>query len=79
MNYALIENGIVINVIWLDPDNAGDFPSAARCDVPAKIGDAYQDGRFYRDGSEVLTLEEDYRRQLEDALEALRTLGYTGG
>ena len=28
MNYALIENGIVANIIWLYPANAGDFPSA---------------------------------------------------
>lgn len=28
MNYALIENGIVTNIIWLLPTNADDFPDA---------------------------------------------------
>ena len=29
MNYALIENGVVTNLIWLYPANAADFPWAA--------------------------------------------------
>lgn len=56
MNYALIENGIVTNIIWLYPGNASDFPNAVPLgDVPAGIGDTYEDGVFYRDGERVLT------------------------
>ena len=28
MNYALIENGVVTNLIWLYPANAAEFPGA---------------------------------------------------
>lgn len=56
MNYALIENGIVANIIWLLPINANDFPSAVPINnVLVNIGDEYKDGTFYRDGNRVLT------------------------
>lgn len=59
MNYALIENGIVTNVIWLHPGNASDFSNAvAMGDIPAEIGDSYTDGAFYRNGERVLTVAE---------------------
>lgn len=60
MNYALIENGIVANLIWLNESNADDFPSAVPIgDRPVAIGDAYAHGAFTRDGKPVLTpLEE---------------------
>ena len=55
-NYAVLEGGIVTNVIWLCSSNAGDFPSA----VPVNgrlvaVGDTYQDGTFTRNGQPVLT------------------------
>ncbi len=47
MNYALIENGIVTNLIWLHPGNAADFPGAVPLgDIPAAIGDTYVNGVF---------------------------------
>ena len=56
MNYALIENGIVANIIWLYPDNASDFPNAVPIgDVPVGIGDEYIDHVFYRNGERILT------------------------
>ena len=59
MNYALIVNGLVTNLIWLYPGNAADFPDAVSLgDVPAAIGDAYADGAFYRDGVRVLSVSE---------------------
>ena len=74
MNYALIENGLVTNLIWLHPGNAEDFPSAVPLgDVPAAIGDAYTDGAFYRDGVKVLTAVEqavaDVLSEIERALD----------
>ena len=55
-NYAMIENGVVANVIWLSDENAGDFPAAIPLeDRPATIGDAYADGVFTRAGEPVLT------------------------
>ncbi len=55
-NYAMIENGVVANIIWLNDENAGDFPAAIPlADRPVGIGDAYADGVFIRDGVPVLT------------------------
>ena len=54
MRYALIDNGIVTNVIALNDRNANDFPTAVKLsDRPVGIGDTYTDGKFYRDGVEV--------------------------
>lgn len=54
MNYALIENNTVINIIYLHPMNADDFPNAVPINaLPVKIGDAYVDGKFYSDGIEI--------------------------
>lgn len=56
MNYAIVENGTVTNVIWLNESNAFEFTGAvALNDVPAAIGDSYADGVFSRDGQPVLT------------------------
>lgn len=56
MRYALIEGGVVGNIIWLDPSNAGDFPGAIPIgDVTAGIGDTYADGAFWRGGVRLLT------------------------
>lgn len=67
MNYALIENGIVTNIIWLYPANASDFPNAVPMgDVPVSIGDTYADGVFYRDGERVLTYSESMSKIIEE-------------
>lgn len=60
MNYALIENGVVTNIIWLHPKNIVEFPNA----VPVNqllvcIGDTYMDGSFYRDGERLLAPYEE--------------------
>lgn len=80
MNYALIENGIVENIIWLYPSNASDFPNAvALDDIPACIGDSYVNGVFYRDGEKVLTVAEQMaakaEAEKEDMKAALALLG----
>lgn len=71
MRYAIVTGGAVTNVIALRETNAGDFPGAvALHDRPVGIGDAYQDGKFYRDGAEVLTAAEE-NATLRAALETL--------
>lgn len=59
MNYALIENGMVTNIIWLYDGNAGEFPAVKLGDRRVLIGDTYEGGHFYRDGAEVLTAAEE--------------------
>lgn len=56
MNYAIVENGTVMNIIWLYPGNAEDFQSAVPCgDVPVAIGDTYDGQDFYREGEKVVS------------------------
>lgn len=72
MRYAWIENGTVSNIIELNDRNAGDFPKAVKLgDRPVAIGDSYADGKFYRNGAEVLTLAEENATLMA----ALETLG----
>ncbi len=54
MNYAVVENGTVTNIIWLYPANASDFQSAVPCgDLPVAIGDTYDGEHFYRGGEKL--------------------------
>ena len=70
MNYAVVENGIVTNIIWLYPTT--EFPNAVPYgDIPVQIGDSYTDGKFYRDGEQLLSPQEDMQN-------ALDILGVTG-
>ena len=61
MRYALIKDGVVINIIWLYPGNARDFPNAVPCeDVPVSVGDMYDGEAFYRDGERILSEKDIY-------------------
>lgn len=72
MRYAIVTGGAVTNVIALRETNAGDFPGAvALYDRPVGIGDTYSEGKFWRDGKEVLTAQEE----IEQYKAALQTLG----
>lgn len=55
--YALVEDGVVTNVMVLYPPSAAEFPEAAPCgDVPVAIGDAWDGQDFYRDGNKVVSV-----------------------
>lgn len=74
--YALVEDGVVTNVMVLYPSNAADFPAAVPCgDVPVAIGDTYDGEHFYRDGMQVLTELEQARQEAADMQAALALLG----
>ena len=76
MNYALITNGVVSNIIWLYDGNAQEFPDAVKLgDRPVGIGDTYTDGKFYRDGVEVLTPLEQSQIEINAYKAALNELG----
>lgn len=78
MEYAVIENGIVVNFIWLHPLNAEEFPDAVPYgDLPLEIGDSYEDGVFYRNGEKVLTAYEEAQAEMNDMKAALDLLGVT--
>lgn len=58
-NYAVVENGVVTNVIWLCASNAADFPSAVNVQGRlVAVGDTFENGVFYRAGEPVPTEEE---------------------
>ena len=62
---AVVNNGVVTNIIWC-ADNTPETGTWVNCDDrPVAIGDTYADGKFYRDGTEVLTPLEDAQAQVE--------------
>ena len=77
MNYALVENGTVVNIIWLNERNAGEWPGAVRLgERMVEMGDTYEDGRwFYRDGTEVLTAAEAAQMEAAQYAAALQVMG----
>lgn len=57
--FALIENGMVVNIISMYAKNLTEFPNAVLAtERPVAIGDQFIDGVFFRDGVPVLTYEE---------------------
>lgn len=77
MNYALIENGQVVNLIWLYPGNESDFAAAVPCgDVPVCIGDTYDGSQFLREGQRVLTPLEEAQNIIAELDAALLEVQY---
>lgn len=59
MNYALVENGIVTNVIWLNPGNASEFSNAFPVgDLSVETGDSFDGEQFYRNGERLKSRSE---------------------
>lgn len=74
--YALVENGVVTNVMVLYPPNAAEFEGAVPCgEIPVAIGDTYDEEHFYRGGERVLTALEQAQKDAEDMAAALELLG----
>ena len=74
--YALVENGVVTNVMVLYPPNAAEFAGAVPCgELPVAIGDTYDGEHFYRGGERVLTALEQAQKDAEDMQAALELLG----
>jgi hypothetical protein len=72
MRYAQIKDGKVVNVLSIRQSQACEFPDCVPMyDIPAGIGDTYEDGRFYRDGVDVKSTAQE----LAEAQEILRILG----
>lgn len=66
MRAAMIENGVVTNIIVIDPDRYTG-PAVPTGELPVAIGDTYDGEAFTRDGAKV-TLpdpEAEYRAALE--------------
>ena len=66
---AVISDGIVTNMIWCNDAMQETETRKDPGDRPVGIGDTYSDGRWYRDGVEILT-------PLEDAEAAMAVFGF---
>lgn len=72
MRYAMVIEGKVTNIIEIDKRNEQYFPSAVYTgDRPVGIGDTYTDGKFYRDGVEVLTALEEANNEIDSLTQQL--------
>lgn len=72
MRYAMVIEGKVTNIIEMDKRNEQYFPSAVYTgDRPVGIGDTYTDGKFYRDGVEVLTELEEANNEIDGLTQQL--------
>ena len=73
---ALIENGTVTNMLWCSDSEPETESIINPADRPVAIGDTYSNGKFYRDGVEILTpLEEALKKnaEYESALSEIET------
>ena len=71
MRAAMIENGVVTNIIVIDPDRyTGSAIQTG--ELPVAIGDIYDGADFYRDGVKVEMPAEDVNAAY---IEALKILG----
>ena len=52
---ALVENGVVVNVLWCSDRESETETLIDTEERPVAIGDSYESGKFYRNGEEVLT------------------------
>lgn len=73
MDYALIEDGVVVNLIYLHPMNIDEFPNAKPTNgLPVQMGDIFVDDKFYHNGKEVTVsnalTEEDVQRIKDEAI-----------
>ena len=52
---ALIKNGTITNMLWCSDSQPETDTIINPADRPVGIGDTYSNGKFYRDGVEILT------------------------
>ena len=73
---AVIDGGIVTNMIWCSDRQQETDTWKDPVDRPVGIGDTYRDGKWYRDGVEILTPLEEAMAQIvayEAALSKIET------
>lgn len=62
---AVVNDGVVSNIIWCSDSEPETDTIINPADRPVAIGDTYSDGKFYRGGVEILTPLEEAQEQLE--------------
>lgn len=71
---ALIENGIIVNMLWCTDSEQETESLINPADRPVAIGDTYRNGKFYRDGTEILTPLEEAQKKNNEYEAALREI-----
>ena len=83
MNYAIIEDEVVVEILYLTSEQLVNYPNAVCIDNYAvQVGDSYINGKFYQEVLPLHSLEYQLiaaQEDLIDAKTALETLGYTEG
>lgn len=68
---ARIENGVVINLLWVDDDIVDTDELKNVYDLQINVGDTYTNNKFYHNGIEVLTFRKQMQKMLTDYDSAL--------
>ena len=68
---ALIENGTIANMLWCTDSEPETESLINPADRPVAIGDTYSNGKFYRDGTEILTPLEEAQKKITEYESAL--------
>ena len=63
---ARVENGVVVNLEWVNDDVANTDDLKNVYDLHVNIGDTYENDKFYRDGVEVITFRKQIQNMLSD-------------
>lgn len=63
---ARIENGIVINMEWVNDDAVETDNLKNVYDLKVNIGDTYENDKFYHDGVEVISFRKQIQNMLSD-------------
>ena len=71
---AVITEGIVSNVVWCSDGEPETEVWKEPGERPVGIGDTYENGKFYRNGVEVLTPLEEAQKKNAEYEEALREI-----
>ena len=63
---ARVENGVVVNLEWVNDDVVETDNLKNVYDLHVNIGDTYENDKFYRDGVEVVTFRKQIQNMLAD-------------
>ncbi len=71
---AALENGVVVNMIWCSDAQEETDAMKSPGERPVGIGDTYADGKWYREGMEILTPLEEAQKKNAEYEAALREI-----
>jgi hypothetical protein len=68
MRAAIVENGVVTNIIVVSEGYEGAVPTG---DLPVAIGDTFDGTDFWRDGEKVIAPQPETNENLEQVIDIL--------